>query len=58
MARAATRVGSTAETLKQAIDRHAPVDAKSDWGLPGVLAHTAYHLGAIQVKTDALPGDR
>lgn len=43
-----------AETLGKAIVRHAPVDTEAAWGAAGVLAHTAFHLGAIQVKADVL----
>ncbi|THB66470.1 MAG: hypothetical protein D6E12_10485 [Desulfovibrio sp.] len=42
------------DALKTAITTNAPVDAKSAWGAVGVLTHTAYHLGAIQVKFDEL----
>jgi len=35
---------------------HAPHDALSLSGAVGVIAHTAYHLGMIQLKADALAG--
>lgn len=40
--------------LCQAVHDTAPYDADSAWGAIGVLAHTAYHLGALQVKADEL----
>ncbi|WP_421903993.1 hypothetical protein [Maridesulfovibrio sp.] len=40
--------------LKEAITHKSAYDQKAAWGAAGVLAHTAYHLGAIQVKVDVL----
>jgi hypothetical protein len=48
------RMADQAEKLREAIRRKAPVDRESAWGAAGALAHTAYHLGAVQVKADAL----
>lgn len=42
------------EDLRAAIERHAPEDPEAAWAAAGVLAHTAFHLGAMQVKKDAL----
>ena len=52
------RMADQAEKLREAIRGKAPVDPKSAWGAAGALAHTAYHLGAVQVKADALFEDR
>lgn len=40
--------------LEQAIMQQAASDVEAMWGAAGALAHTAYHLGIIQVKIDAL----
>lgn len=40
--------------LEYAIKTYGATDREAAWGASGVLAHTAYHLGAIQVKIDEL----
>jgi hypothetical protein len=40
--------------LEAAVARHAARDAQAAWGAAGALAHTAYHLGMIQLKVDEL----
>ena len=40
--------------LEKAVQENAVFDRDAFWGAAGVLAHTAYHLGIIQVKIDAL----
>ncbi|MGE4422813.1 MAG: hypothetical protein AB7D39_10990 [Pseudodesulfovibrio sp.] len=52
------RLADQAERLGEAIERRAPADLEAAWGAAGVLAHTAYHLGAVQVKADALSDGR
>jgi hypothetical protein len=48
------RMAEQAGRLLEAIEIRAPADMEAVWGAAGVLAHTAYHLGAAQVKADAL----
>jgi len=48
------RMAEQAGRLLKAIELRAPADMEAAWGAAGVLAHTAYHLGAVQVKADAL----
>ncbi len=45
------------DRLRQAIKTHVPQDALSLSGAASVIAHTAYHLGMIQLKADALAED-
>ncbi|MEZ7195532.1 DinB family protein [Pseudodesulfovibrio karagichevae] len=52
------RMADQAARLREAIERNAPADLEAAWGAAGVLAHTAYHLGAVQVKADALSDGR
>ena len=52
------RMADQAEKLREAIGRKAPVNTEAAWGAAGALAHTAYHLGAVRVKADALSKDR
>lgn len=40
--------------LEETIRTHASTDLEASWGAMGVLAHTAYHLGAVTVKIDEL----
>ncbi|NJB67694.1 hypothetical protein GGQ74_001334 [Desulfobaculum xiamenense] len=49
-----SRIAIQASQLEAAIAAHAPADAKALWGALGALAHTAFHLGCIQIKVDAL----
>ncbi|OIQ48914.1 hypothetical protein BerOc1_03669 [Pseudodesulfovibrio hydrargyri] len=48
------RMADQAGRLREVIERRAPVDPEAAWSAAGVLAHTAYHLGAVQVKADVL----
>ncbi len=48
------RLESQYQRLGDAIAANASRDVKACWGMAGVLAHTAFHLGAIQVKVDEL----
>lgn len=43
-----------ASVLEKAVARHTPRDPQAAWAAAGALAHTAYHLGMIQLKVDAL----
>ncbi|WP_207263618.1 hypothetical protein [Desulfovibrio sp. Huiquan2017] len=47
-------MAAQAKTLGKAIGNRAPVDPDAAWGAFGALAHTAFHLGAVQVKVDVL----
>jgi hypothetical protein len=48
------RLAQGFEALEAAVARHAARDAQAAWGAAGALAHTAYHLGMIQIKVDEL----
>jgi hypothetical protein len=52
--RALKRIANQAERLAGVITRHATTNPESAWDAAGALAHTAFHLRAIQVKTDLL----
>ncbi|GEM_PF-1458204 len=41
-------------TLVEIIRENAEYDEDSGWYTAGVLAHSAYHLGALRVKVDEL----
>lgn len=43
--------------LEEAAAEQAPRNPEAAWGAAGALAHTAYHLGMIQVKADVLRGE-
>ncbi|WFS64221.1 hypothetical protein LF599_08720 [Pseudodesulfovibrio thermohalotolerans] len=48
------RIANQAERLANVITRHATTNPESAWGAAGALAHTAFHMGAIQMKADLL----
>ncbi|MEF2143852.1 MAG: hypothetical protein V3573_00270 [Desulfovibrionaceae bacterium] len=48
------RLKAQCATLEAAVETHMLMDDQSAWGALGALAHTAYHLGVIQVKLDVL----
>ena len=48
------RLATLRVSLLAALDTHGAVARESVWGVAGVIAHTAFLLGAIQVKADTL----
>ena len=49
-----SRINRHHNDLEDAIRQHGEHDFEAMWGGVGALAHTAYHLGIIQVKIDEL----
>lgn len=48
------RLAVQSAALERIVGEYAPTDRESAWAATGVLAHTAFHLGAMQVKFDVL----
>ncbi|MGE4292760.1 MAG: DinB family protein [Desulfovibrio sp.] len=48
------RLEQRGAVLEAAVAEHVPLDTQSAWGAAGLLAHTAFHLGALRVKFDLL----